>query len=71
MAFMFDFWANVKVFWSIFLKSIDALEHVIDAKFIVNMVNEVIEDFGEENMYRSRYLIIFVADNGSNFKAAR
>ena len=35
---------------TIFLKSIDASEHVKDANLIVNMINEVIEDVGEENI---------------------
>lgn len=49
---------------TVFLKSIDASEHVKDAKLIVKMINEVIEDVGEEN------IVQFITDNGSNFKAA-
>ncbi|GJY50525.1 retrovirus-related pol polyprotein from transposon TNT 1-94 [Tanacetum coccineum] len=35
---------------TIFLKSIDASEHVKDAQLIMKMINEVIEDVGEENI---------------------
>ncbi|GKC65711.1 zinc finger, CCHC-type containing protein, partial [Tanacetum coccineum] len=35
----------------IFLKSIDASEHVKDAQLIVKMINEVIEDVGEDTYY--------------------
>ncbi|GJW83476.1 hypothetical protein Tco_0156621 [Tanacetum coccineum] len=49
---------------TIFLKSIDASEHVKDAQLIVKMINEVIEDVGEENILQ------FITDNGSNFKVA-
>ncbi|GJU91568.1 hypothetical protein Tco_1303991 [Tanacetum coccineum] len=35
---------------TIFLKSIDASKHVKDAQLIVKMINEVIEDVGEENI---------------------
>ncbi|KAI3723688.1 hypothetical protein L2E82_35444 [Cichorium intybus] len=49
---------------TIFLKSIDASEHVKDAQLIVKMINEVIEEVGEEN------IVQFITDNGSNFKAA-
>ncbi|GJZ89949.1 hypothetical protein Tco_0661876 [Tanacetum coccineum] len=44
--------------------SIDASEHVKDAQLIVKMINEVIEDVGEENILQ------FITDNGSNVKAA-
>ncbi|GKA10253.1 zinc finger, CCHC-type containing protein [Tanacetum coccineum] len=49
---------------TIFLKSIDASKHVKDAQLIVKMINEVIEDVGEENILQ------FITDNGSNIKAA-
>ncbi|GKE28674.1 zinc finger, CCHC-type containing protein, partial [Tanacetum coccineum] len=49
---------------TIFLKSIDASEHVKDAQLIVKMINEVIEDVGEENILQ------FITDNGLNYKAA-
>nr|GEV66526.1 hypothetical protein [Tanacetum cinerariifolium] len=48
---------------TIFLKSIDASEHVKDAQLIMKMINEVIEDVGEEN------ILHFITDNDSNFKA--
>ncbi|XP_042753402.1 uncharacterized protein LOC111908298 [Lactuca sativa] len=48
--------------YRLFLKSIDASEHVKNAQLIVEMINEVIKDVGEENM--------FITDNGSNFKVA-
>nr|KAJ0192114.1 hypothetical protein LSAT_V11C800446810 [Lactuca sativa] len=35
---------------TVFLKSIDASEHVKDAQLIVKMINQVIEDVGEENI---------------------
>ncbi|CAI9296597.1 unnamed protein product [Lactuca saligna] len=49
---------------TIFLKSIDASEHVKNAQLIVEMINEVIKDVGDEN------IVQFITDNGSNFKAA-
>ncbi|GJS23832.1 hypothetical protein Tco_0452464 [Tanacetum coccineum] len=49
---------------TVFLKSIDASEHVKDKDLIVSMINEVIEDVGEENILQ------FITDNGSNYKAA-
>ncbi|XP_076955201.1 uncharacterized protein LOC143629943 [Bidens hawaiensis] len=50
---------------TIFLKSLDASEHVKNAQLIVEMINEVIEDVGEAN------IVQFIIDNGSNFKAAK
>ncbi|GKA52212.1 hypothetical protein Tco_0745408 [Tanacetum coccineum] len=72
---MSDFWTDGKgrclinflvncPIGTIFLKSIDASEHVKDAQLIVEMINEVIEDVGEENILQ------FITDNGSNYKAA-
>ncbi|XP_052619769.1 uncharacterized protein LOC111887978 [Lactuca sativa] len=49
---------------TVFLKSIDASEHVKDAQLIVKMINQVIEDVGKEN------IVQFLTDNGSNYKAA-
>ncbi|XP_023762549.1 uncharacterized protein LOC111911009 [Lactuca sativa] len=49
---------------TIFLKSIDASEHVKNAQLIVEMINEVIKDVGEENIMH------FITDSRSNFKAA-
>ncbi|KAJ0789561.1 putative transcription factor/ chromatin remodeling BED-type(Zn) family [Helianthus annuus] len=49
---------------TVFLKSIDASEHVKNADLIVKMINEVIEGVGEAN------IVQFITDNGSNFKAA-
>ncbi|KAI3497431.1 hypothetical protein L1887_40029 [Cichorium endivia] len=40
---------------TVFLKSIDASEHVKDAQLIVKMINEVIEDVGEENIVQTRW----------------
>nr|KAJ0207040.1 hypothetical protein LSAT_V11C500271280 [Lactuca sativa] len=48
---------------TVFLKLIDASEHVKDAQLIVKMINQVIEDVGEENIAH------FLTDNGSNYKA--
>ncbi|XP_022039925.2 uncharacterized protein LOC110942454 [Helianthus annuus] len=48
----------------VFLKSIDASEHVKNADLIVKMINEAIEGVGEAN------IVQFITDNGSNFKAA-
>ncbi|CAI9296596.1 unnamed protein product [Lactuca saligna] len=39
-------------------------EHVKNAQLIVEMINEVIKDVGDEN------IVQFITDNGSNFKAA-
>ncbi|KAI3818669.1 hypothetical protein L1987_12484 [Smallanthus sonchifolius] len=72
---MSDFWTDGKgrclinflvncPIGTIFLKSIDASEHVKNAQLIVEMINEVIEDVGEANILQ------FITDNGSNFKAA-
>ncbi|CAI9264996.1 unnamed protein product [Lactuca saligna] len=58
---MYDFWIDGKGRALIkkllncptgtgFLKSIDASEHVKDAQLIVKMINQVIEDVGEENI---------------------
>ncbi|GJR06132.1 zinc finger, CCHC-type containing protein [Tanacetum coccineum] len=51
----------------IFLKSIDASEHVKDAQLIVKMINEVIEDVGEETYYsvhenRHHLQVLFVSE---------
>ena len=43
---------------TVFLKSIDASEHVKDANLIVNMINEVIEDVGEENIVQVLSLLV-------------
>ncbi|XP_052619896.1 uncharacterized protein LOC111897506 [Lactuca sativa] len=55
---MSDFWTDV------FLKSIDASEHIHNVEYIVKKVNEVIAEVGEENVVQ------FITDNGSNYKAA-
>nr|KAJ0224956.1 hypothetical protein LSAT_V11C100010380 [Lactuca sativa] len=48
---MYDFWTDVNCpLGTIFLNSIDALEHVNNAQLIVEMINEVIKDVGEENI---------------------
>ncbi|GJT78080.1 zinc finger protein [Tanacetum coccineum] len=63
---MSDFWTDGKgrclinflvncPIGTIFLKSIDASEHVKDAQLIVEMINEVIEDVGEENILQTRW----------------
>nr|KAJ0198664.1 hypothetical protein LSAT_V11C600338540 [Lactuca sativa] len=49
---------------TVFLKSIDASEHIHNAEYIVKKVNEVIAEVGEENV------VHFITDNGSNYKAA-
>nr|KAJ0200313.1 hypothetical protein LSAT_V11C600321310 [Lactuca sativa] len=49
---------------TVFLRSIDASEHVKNAQLIMEMINEVIKDVGEKN------IVQFITDNGSNFKAA-
>ncbi|XP_023753458.2 uncharacterized protein LOC111901831 [Lactuca sativa] len=49
---------------TVFLKSIDASEHIHNAEYIVKKVNEVIAEVGEENVVQ------FITDNGSNYKAA-
>ncbi|XP_076927199.1 uncharacterized protein LOC143590669 [Bidens hawaiensis] len=72
---MSDFWTDGKgrclinflvncPLGTIFLKSLDASEHVKNAELIVGMINEVIEDVGEAN------IVQLITDNGSNFKAA-
>ncbi|CAI9293365.1 unnamed protein product [Lactuca saligna] len=71
---MSDFWTDGKgrcfinflvncPFGTVFLKSIDASEHVKNAQLIVEMINEVIKDVGEETVVQ------FITDNESNFKA--
>lgn len=58
---MSDFWTDGKgrclinflvncPYGTVFLKSIDASEHVKNADLIVAMINEVIEDVGEANI---------------------
>ncbi|XP_026459199.1 uncharacterized protein LOC113359841 [Papaver somniferum] len=49
---------------SVFLKSVDASNRTNDADFIRELVKEVIEDVGKENVVQ------FITDNGSNFKKA-
>ncbi|XP_026457229.1 uncharacterized protein LOC113357953 [Papaver somniferum] len=49
---------------SVFLKSVDASNRTNDADFIGELVKEVIEDVGKENVVQ------FITDNGSNFKKA-
>ncbi|XP_023743681.1 uncharacterized protein LOC111891853 [Lactuca sativa] len=49
---------------TVFLKSIDASEHIHNAEYVVKKVNEVIAEVGEENVVQ------FITDNGSNYKAA-
>ncbi|KAJ0535879.1 putative Zinc finger BED domain-containing protein [Helianthus annuus] len=72
---MSDFWTDGKgmclinflvncPFGTIFLKSIDASEHVKNADLIVKMINEVIIEVGEANIMQ------LITDNGSNFKSA-
>ncbi|XP_022003656.2 uncharacterized protein LOC110901115 [Helianthus annuus] len=72
---MSDFWTDGKgrclinflvncPFGTVFLKSIDASEHVKSADLIVKMINEVIIEVGEAN------IVQFITDNGSNFKSA-
>ncbi|XP_026439699.1 uncharacterized protein LOC113338506 [Papaver somniferum] len=47
---------------SVFLKSVDASDRTNDADFIRELVKEVINDVGKENVVQ------FITDNGSNFK---
>ncbi|KAK9048033.1 hypothetical protein SSX86_033004 [Deinandra increscens subsp. villosa] len=72
---MSDFWTDIKgrclinflvncPLGTIFLKTIDASEHIKNANLIVDMINEVIEIVGEANVVQ------FITDNGSNYKAA-
>ncbi|XP_026436559.1 uncharacterized protein LOC113334542 [Papaver somniferum] len=49
---------------SVFLKSVDASDRTNDADFIRELVKEVINDVGKENVVQ------FITDNGSNFKKA-
>ncbi|CAI9272984.1 unnamed protein product [Lactuca saligna] len=71
---MSDFWTDSKgrclinflvncPLGTVFLKSIDASDHVKNAQLIVEMINEVIKDVREEN------IVQFITNNGSNFKA--
>ncbi|KAI3515621.1 hypothetical protein L1887_14522 [Cichorium endivia] len=71
---MSDFWTNGKgrclinflvncPLGTVFLKSVDASEHVKNAQLIVEIINKVIEEVGEAN------IVQFITDNGSNFKA--
>ncbi|XP_076934190.1 uncharacterized protein LOC143600362 [Bidens hawaiensis] len=72
---MSDFWTDGKgrclinflvncPLGTVFLKSIDASEHVKNSQLIVEMINEVIKDVGDAN------IVQFITDNGSNFKAS-
>ncbi|XP_026396261.1 uncharacterized protein LOC113290888 [Papaver somniferum] len=49
---------------SVFLKSVDASDRTNDVDFIRELVKEVINDVGKENVVQ------FITDNGSNFKKA-
>ncbi|XP_026433506.1 uncharacterized protein LOC113330929 [Papaver somniferum] len=49
---------------SVFLKSVDASNRTNDADFIRELVKEVIDDVGKENVVQ------FITDSGSNFKKA-
>nr|KAJ0227334.1 hypothetical protein LSAT_V11C100008550 [Lactuca sativa] len=72
---MFDFWKDGKQrslinylvncpTGTVFLKSIDASEHIHNVEYIVKKVNEVIAEVGDENVVQ------FIIDNSSNYKAA-
>ena len=67
---MSDFWTGGKqrslinflvncLTGTVFLKSIDASAYVHNANLIVNMINEVIEDVGEENIVQVLSLLKF------------
>ena len=74
---MFNFWTDEKgrslinflvncPQGTIFLKSIDASEHVKDAQLIVQMINEVIEVVGEENIVQVRNILSILSINISD-----
>lgn len=46
------------------IKSIDATEHVQDARYVNNLFNEVIDDIEAE------YIVQVVTDNATNMKKA-